>query len=344
MPDYISDSESSSSSNGSEEKYFSNMDVLSRVPYLFIYEGICFAIIQCIGAYLLSDYTNRDDEKDAYSFSSSSKEIIYFDEKSHKNSYLVENQFVSNRHNVKLYNNSVKNVPADSHGHGYVHGHVHGHIHKNASLPSSASSASASVSTSFASSSILACREGTNIYMNKKFILIWLMLFFNWQAAYYIHVFWKIFGLNYLYIDDRSLSMLGGVAFLCNIIGRFFWGYLNDKTNFRVALIAMSLSMSILIVTLTLSGIYGLKTYALWVCLIFFCHAGIFAIFPVIVYHTFGSKRFGPVYGFLFTARAFSSIVNALISSVLFNSVGNILICAIVSLCSFISIMLVIVF
>lgn len=292
MPDYISDVDNV------DEKYFSNMEVLNKVPHLFIYEGIYLAILQFIGACLLAD--SGDDEE--------SKEIISFAEKPYKYSYIEEKPFISSRHgmnDIKL-SNSLKSI---------------------------------------SSSSVLTYNENeSNIYISKKFILIWLLIFFNWQTVSYTHVFWKIFGLNYLYIDDRSLSIVGAVAALCNVVGRLFWGYLNDKTNYRIALITMSLSMSLLTVTLTISGLYGLKTYAVWVCLIFFCHSGSFALIPAMVAHTFGAKMFGPYYGLLFTARAFSSIVNALLSSVLFSTVGNMLMCAIVSLCSFLSIMLMVVF
>ncbi|CAD2085235.1 hypothetical protein YYG_04877 [Plasmodium vinckei petteri] len=284
MPDYTPELENS------DDKYFSNLDILNKVPYLFIYEGIFFALIQFIGAYLISD--TNDTTKEFMTFNDKTSKILYFDEKG-----------FTNKHNV--ISNSFETL---------------------------------------SSASNFSFRESSSTFINREFILIWLMIFFNWQAISYTQVFWKIFGLNYLYIDDRYLSILGAVSSLFNIFGRIFWGFICDLTSFKFALILMSILMSFLTVTLTLSGFYGKLTYSIWVCLIFFCHAGTFSIFPSITAHIFGTKKFGPVFGLLFTARAFSSVINAMISAAILNNIGNVAMCAIVSISSFISIMLAVVF
>ncbi|SBS80681.1 monocarboxylate transporter, putative [Plasmodium ovale curtisi] len=285
MPDYTPELDNSG------EKYFSNLDILNKVPYLFIYEGIFFALIQFIGACLISD--SGDTSKELMPFSDKNNQLLYFDEKN----------LTTNKENG--ISNSFRTL---------------------------------------SNTSNFSYRESNNTFINRDFILIWLMIFFNWQAISYTQVFWKIFGLNYLHIDDRSLSILGGVSSIFNIFGRIFWGLISDLTSFKTALILMSMLMSFLTVTLTMSGFYGKITYSIWVCLIFFCHAGTFSIFPSITAHTFGTKNFGPIFGLLFTARAFSSIINAMISAAILNNIGNIAMCAIVSISSFVSIMLALAF
>ncbi|GAW79505.1 transporter [Plasmodium gonderi] len=285
MPDY------SPELDNSDEKYFSNLEILNRVPYLFIYEGIFFAFIQFIGACLICD--SGETSKEFLTFNDKNSKILYFDDKG----------FTSK--NNKGISNSYRTL---------------------------------------SNTSNFSFKESGSTFINRDFILIWLMVFFNWQAISYTQVFWKIFGINYLYIDDRSLSFVGAVASLFNIFGRIFWGYISDLTSFKTALILMSMLMSFLTVTLTLSGFYGRITYSIWICLIFFCHAGTFSIFPSITAHTFGTKNFGPIFGLLFTARAFSSIINAMLSAVILNSIGNIAMCALVSISSFVSIMLVLAF
>ncbi|SBT31706.1 monocarboxylate transporter, putative [Plasmodium ovale wallikeri] len=265
MPDYTPELDNSG------EKYFSNLDILNKVPYLFIYEGIFFALIQFIGACLISD--SGDTSKELMPFNDKNNQLLYFDEKN----------FTTNKENG--ISNSFRTL---------------------------------------SNTSNFSYRESNNTFINRDFILIWLMIFFNWQAISYTQVFWKIFGLNYLHIDDRSLSILGGVSSIFNIFGRIFWGLISDLTSFKTALILMSMLMSFLTVTLTMSGFYGKITYSIWVCLIFFCHAGTFSIFPSITAHTFGTKNFGPIFGLLFTARAFSSIINAMISAAILNNIGNI--------------------
>ncbi|GAB64995.1 transporter [Plasmodium cynomolgi strain B] len=286
MPDYTPELDHT------DDKYFSNLEILNRVPYLFIYEGIFFAIIQFIGACLIAD-----------SGETTSNEFLPFNDKSSKVLYLDHRGYA---------NKSPKGI--------------------------------CSSFRTLSNTSNFSLKESTSTFINRDFVLIWLMVFFNWQAISYTQVFWKIFGLNYLSIDDRSLSFLGAVSSLFNIMGRIFWGFISDLTSFKTALILMSMLMSFLTVTLTLSGLYGKVTYCIWVCLIFFCHAGTFSIFPSITAHTFGTRNFGPIFGLLFTARAFSSIINAMLAAVILNNVGNIAMCALVSISSFVSIMLALAF
>ncbi|CAG9482588.1 monocarboxylate transporter, putative [Plasmodium vivax] len=285
MPDYTPELDHT------DDKYFSNLEILNRVPYLFIYEGIFFAVIQFIGACLIAD--SGDTSNEFLPFNDKSSKVLYLDDRGYANK-------------------SPKGM-------------------------------SSSFRT-FSNGSNFSLRESSSTFINRDFILIWLMVFFNWQAISYTQVFWKIFGLNYLSIDDRSLSLLGAVSSLFNIMGRIFWGFISDMTSFKTALILMSMLMSFLTVTLTLSGLYGKVTYCIWVCLIFFCHAGTFSIFPSITAHTFGTRNFGPIFGLLFTARAFSSIINAMLAAAILNNVGNIAMCALVSISSFVSIMLALAF
>lgn len=285
MPDYTPEFDPT------DDKYFSNLEILNRVPYLFIYEGIIFAVIQFIGACLIAESAEKPNE--FLAFNDKNSKILYLD-----------------------------------------HG---GYANKN---PKGMSSSFRTLSNT----SNFSLKESNSTFINRDFILIWLMVFFNWQAISYTQVFWKIFGLNYLNIDDRSLSFLGAVSSVFNIMGRIFWGFISDLTSFKTALILMSMLMSFLTVTLTFSGLCGKITYCIWVCLIFFCHAGTFSIFPSITAHTFGTRNFGPIFGLLFTARAFSSIINAMLAAVILNNVGNIAMCAVVSISSFISIMLALAF
>ncbi|VWU50795.1 monocarboxylate transporter, putative [Hepatocystis sp. ex Piliocolobus tephrosceles] len=306
MPDYMPEVKNVS------EQYFSNLDILNKVPHLFIYEGICFAIIQFIGAYLLADSSDKITSED----------LLTYEDK-HNNSSIKNNNsnsIINNNKSIYFDNKIFTNNKMNNISNSFL---------------------------SLSNGSILSTPKhlkNKNTFINREFILIWLMIFFNWQAIFYTQVFWKIFGINYLHIDDRFLSFLGAISSFFNIFGRIFWGFLSDYTNYKAALVLMSLSMSFLTVTLTISGIYGKVTYSIWICLIFFCHAGTFSIFPSITAHTFGTKNFGPIFGLLFTARAFSSIINAMISSAILSSIENIAMCGIISICSFLSIMLALVF
>lgn len=118
MPDYMPEIENS------DEKYFSNLDILNKVPYLFIYEGICFAIIQFLGSYLIAD--SGDTSKDFMAYNDRNNKVLYFEEKN----------FINKPNGLS---NSLRTL---------------------------------------SNTSNFSFREVNNTFINREFILIWLMIFF----------------------------------------------------------------------------------------------------------------------------------------------------------------------
>ncbi|CEL93328.1 unnamed protein product [Vitrella brassicaformis CCMP3155] len=178
------------------------------------------------------------------------------------------------------------------------------------------------------------------------FWLLWLMMFFNWQAVAFSQVFWKVLGFQDVdNVMDSRLTILGSVAWFLNTVGRVFWGTLGDRCGFKCAMSLMCLLMSVFIGTITLAAeLGGFWAYAVWMCVIFMAHGGAFAIFPAVTADTFGKKNFGPAFGLLFTARAVASIVHALGAQYLIDTSGVHGMAEVVAACTFVSLLLALVF
>jgi MFS family permease len=64
--------------------------------------------------------------------------------------------------------------------------------------------------------------------------MLWFTLFFNQQAIGYITTMYKPFGQTFI-ADDRFMAVVASLMSVFNSAGRVFWGWLADKTCYRVS-------------------------------------------------------------------------------------------------------------
>lgn len=106
------------------------------------------------------------------------------------------------------------------------------------------------------------------------------MFAFSTQSVQFINTLEKAYGQRFI-SDDHFLAFVGSIASIFNAGGRLFWGYLYDKTSFRVCLNILSGVLSILMFTFELAEYSQSKLlFFVWVVSIFFSFSGIFVIFP----------------------------------------------------------------
>jgi MFS family permease len=113
----------------------------------------------------------------------------------------------------------------------------------------------------------------------KQFWLMFMNFFFNSQAILFVTAFSKTFGMDIVdNITDGQLTLIAAVSALFNGFGRLGWGNIADRVGFRVAM--MSLCVVQILFLITLPYAVGVWMYASWICGIFFCVGGNFALFP----------------------------------------------------------------
>lgn len=72
------------------------------------------------------------------------------------------------------------------------------------------------------------------VIRKKTFYVFWLIYLCNTIAIGYINAMYKSFGQTFI-TDDHFLAVIGSLAAIFNAGGRVVWGYLMDKTSFRVS-------------------------------------------------------------------------------------------------------------
>jgi len=138
-------------------------------------------------------------------------------------------------------------------------------------------------------------------------------------------------------LSDKYLATSGALAALGNALGRLSWGALMDRIGFKRTMAALQILLVLTMCTWTLSdskapGSFGkhLKTsdsinetlFTIWICIIFFCIGGNFAIFPTGTAIAFGPQYVSSIYGLVFMACTFSNVIGVVLSSELQDALG----------------------
>ncbi|KAK8804570.1 hypothetical protein WA588_004780, partial [Blastocystis sp. NMH] len=154
-----------------------------------------------------------------------------------------------------------------------------------------------------------------------RFWEIWLVLMFVSIANNFVSSFYKFFGQSFIE-NDLFLVTVGSVSAICNGFCRLLWGMINDRWGYKKAMGSMLMGFCVFIGTFSLSKFGGKWMFLVWVCGLYGCIGGAFAMVPTYVDRTFGSEYFGTIYGLTFTSIIISSLVGAFFVSAMVRRIG----------------------
>jgi len=152
--------------------------------------------------------------------------------------------------------------------------------------------------------------------MSKRFLLMWIIFFFNITAGimfigFQSPMLQKLLKTAGSTLDIKGLAAAGAtliaISSIFNGIGRFFWGGLSDKVG-RIQVFRMILG-SQTIVFAALPFVSSPIIFGVLVCYILLCYGGSFGSMPSFVSDTFGVKPMAVVYGTILTAWSAGGIV-----------------------------------
>mmetsp|Transcript_31698 Transcript_31698/g.73524 ORF Transcript_31698/g.73524 Transcript_31698/m.73524 type:complete len:457 (-) Transcript_31698:89-1459(-) len=147
----------------------------------------------------------------------------------------------------------------------------------------------------------------------KRFWILIGNVFFCAQIVLIMAASQKTFGLEMLPgVSDALLTSATGMASLLNGLGRLVWGAIADWTSFRFAMMTTCIIIAAQLGTLPFVCTTPTR-YSVWICGIFFCIGGFFALFPTATSTFFGSKHMGSNYGCVFVGLAASELLGSVI-------------------------------
>ena len=115
---------------------------------------------------------------------------------------------------------------------------------------------------------------------------------------------------SYIINNIDYLIMVGALAALFNGLGRVFWGKLSDIISYKKSMMIMFTIQGFLMITFFFTS-GGNVIFLIWVCSIYFCFGGNFAMFPTATSDLFGTKNLGENYGIVFTSYGIAGFLGA---------------------------------
>lgn len=159
------------------------------------------------------------------------------------------------------------------------------------------------------------------VLRKKEFYMLWFSFAFNIQAIQFINTMYKAYGQQFIH-DDHFLAVVGSIASVFNAAGRIVWGYLQDRSSYKVCMLFLCAALTSLMLTLVTTPHGGKPMFMIWIIAIFFTFSGIFVLLPTVTAQIFGPKHAGTNYGMLFTAPAISSLLGAFAVQLFLSSLG----------------------
>ena len=187
-------------------------------------------------------------------------------------------------------------------------------------------------------------------FQRRELYLLWITRLSVVLISQVISGFYKAFGQTFIF-DDQFLGIIGAITSVFNCTGRLFYGFIMDKTAYKVSMSIEACLLILLMSTFYLTSLIGVDTtplcdtivnatisgpaqdcvvespptttltkaiYAIWIFAIYFTFPGTYSTQPAVTTQTFGHKYGGFIYAFLFSSDIVNNLMVATLSKVTF--------------------------
>lgn len=163
------------------------------------------------------------------------------------------------------------------------------------------------------------CKDITPVGMFKQlnFYLIWIMFLLGGVCYSFVITLYKSFAFVEVTTDDYFLFLVGSISAIFNMLGRIVWGLVADWTDYKFALTIQGGVMSILLLTFYSTSVTGKEAFLIWMCALFFCVGGYLSLFPMATASCFGEAHMGTNYGIMYSALVVANILMAFLAHIL---------------------------
>ncbi|XP_040574922.1 apicoplast pyruvate carrier 1 [Lepeophtheirus salmonis] len=92
----------------------------------------------------------------------------------------------------------------------------------------------------------------------KEFYILWMTRLCAVLITQVIGGFYKTFGQEFIF-DDHYLALVGAISSIFNCSGRLFYGFIMDKSSYKMSMSIESLLLTVLMSTIYVSSLFGVK-------------------------------------------------------------------------------------
>lgn len=191
-------------------------------------------------------------------------------------------------------------------------------------------------------------------FQRRELYLLWITRLSVVLISQVISGFYKAFGQTFIF-DDQFLGIIGAITSVFNCTGRLFYGFIMDKTAYKVSMSIEACLLILLMSTFYLTSLIGVDTtplcdtivnatfsgptqdcvvespptttltkaiYAIWIFAIYFTFPGTYSTQPAVTTQTFGHKYGGFIYAFLFSSDIVNNLMVATLSKAIKEKFG----------------------
>lgn len=148
----------------------------------------------------------------------------------------------------------------------------------------------------------------------------WMVLTADIGTAFVINLF-KAYGQTFI-PDDHFLSLVASFSSICNAAGRPFWGLLADRVGPRTVSLYCLGILTFLVATFVTCEMTGRAAFFIWTCGMFLSMCGLFTMFPTLTYRLFGVQYFNANLGLVNSEGVLGSLGAALMAPILKEALG----------------------
>ena len=277
--------------------YFTQEDILERVPTMFIILGTIYVVFQLISIPFIVEY--RDVELQSKSISSILKYVW------------------------SIVKPRMPNICWQQHAKGEPGLHK---TMKETILESEHGSDHHSSTVNTAKLSLEEVEMETNVNLLEllkrwDFYLILFGVIAVIASDSIILALYKIIGHNEKY-RDHVLAVIGSIASLSNCVGRILLGHLADQIPCKVVLVLIFGGISSFSYTFLATPIVGIWMFGVWIFVIFLCIGGSFSVLPTCCRSWYGQKHFSTNYGMLRSGTSIGGAVSIIMSTYGYSALG----------------------
>lgn len=155
----------------------------------------------------------------------------------------------------------------------------------------------------------------------RSFYIVWFTMMLINGGMQFINSLYKAYGQTFI-DDDHFLALVGSLGAIFNCIGRPIWGAVMDKAGFRVAIRCVSGGFVVTTATLLLTEHLSKYVFLLWICALYFFFCGIWSIMPSTIAKLLGPEHMSINYGIIYTGLSAVSILGSIFGTSLKSEIG----------------------
>ncbi|KAL4219844.1 hypothetical protein ACF0H5_020255 [Mactra antiquata] len=156
---------------------------------------------------------------------------------------------------------------------------------------------------------------------SRSFYILWLTILLISCGMQFISGLYKAYGQTFI-DDDHFLAVVGSVSAVFNCLGRPIWGAVMDKVGYRITMWIISGGFAITTGTLLFTEHFHKSLFLVWVCAIFFFFCGIWSMIPSALAKLLGPEHMAINYGMIYTGVSIAAILGSTLASTLKSEIG----------------------